>query len=164
MFCDPFLFLSSVCENEKKKKGFGLLGHDPGAIPVPNTGPPFPSTYHESDHSFYDHYLHADEAYKKNDAVPIDRGARAKLVEPSPTDDAKPETADATTSPKKTGYTYFNVRAAKSLEAEVDTNTDQHQRRSDAWLHPTTATFKDKRIAGVSNLLLSIEVSFSNRY
>lgn len=146
-------------------KGFDLFGHDPGVIPVPNTGPPHPSAYHEPDHSFYDdHFLHADGAYKKTDAVSIDRGARAKLIEPLPIDDIKPVTPDATTSPKKTGYTYFNVRTAKALEPEMDTKTEQpqQQRRSDVWLHPTTATFKDKRIAGVSNLLLFFAVSFDS--
>lgn len=133
-------------------KGFGLLGHDPGVIPVPSAGPPLPLSYHEPDHSIYNHhFLHADSAYKKTDAAPAD-GEKTKLSEPLVTlADFKPmdSPSSQSTAPKKTDYTFFNVRAAKSMDAErPETETDEH-RRYDAWLHPTTATFKDKRIAGV---------------
>lgn len=76
--------------------------------------------------------------------------ARAKVAK-STTDDVKildlPQ--DMPVTPKKTDYTYFNVRTAKALEPDVVEQMTDDQRRSGAWLHPTTATFKDKRIAGV---------------
>lgn len=130
-------------------KGFGLFAHDPGVIPVPSAGPPL--SYHDPDHSIYNHYLHADSAYKKTDAGSVDT-AKAQLPESIVTiDDIKSDDLpqNPTFAPKKTDYTYFNVRLAKSVEPDQPEPKTDENRRYDAWLHPTTATFKDKRIAGV---------------
>lgn len=129
-------------------KGFSIFDSDPGAIPVP-ISPDYPD-YHESGH-LYDnhHFLHADSPYKKTDAVTVSE-AKANVAKSTTIDDMKlldlPQ--DVPVTPKKTEYTYFNVRTAKALEPEVE-EQKMDQRRSGGWLHPTTATFKDKRIAGV---------------
>lgn len=150
-FLPSFVFVTVTNQQKKKKiKGFGLFGHDPGVIPVPSAGAPH--SYHDSDHSIYDHhFLHEDSAYKKTDAGP---DVKAKLPESILTIDDLKVDKDAirtsTKAPIKMDYTYFNVRSAKSMDEDPnEAKTDEH-RRYDAFLHPTTATFKDKRIAGVS--------------
>lgn len=95
-----------------------------------------------------------DNAYKKTDAVQLNQ---------------KPEDAQRllrAITPKRNPYTYFDIKTGESIEnqerprryvqksdiifSDHHDHLDHHDHHHSTDIHPTTATFKDKRIAGVS--------------
>lgn len=109
---------------------------------IPLTNHPFPNQpFPNQQFPAWNHQFPTpDNLYKKTDSIEVNTakpGHIQRLHKSTPTQSAS--------TTKRNSYTYFNVKTDDSTKKSFK------QRRSDETIHPTTASFKDKRIAGVSS-------------
>lgn len=134
------------------------LAHAPELDPIDAVHHPIPNPHA---HAWQQQPYPIESLYKKTDAV-----------QPNIKPEDEAQRLMRALTAKRNPYTYFNIKTGEAVKNgdrprrdihdlhvihAFDPHTDLHSDLHSSDIHPTTATFKDKRIAGVSDIVAGRE-------